>query len=195
MRVSIFFFVLCFCGLLCVLFLPTALAAEPRAWEISVPYQNNPLKRAALAGTAAFAGTEGRAWLVVSCRPEAGGPRAALRIDGVLAGRFPVDGFEGPGGAGEKKRLLKVAMENNGLDRSFFSVGTRQENDIFEWSFALPPSEIRCWLNEVGQRLRISVQAPEAGDERLEAVFTLPEQVQPLRELVTPCMPGPICLK
>lgn len=188
MKAATFFFVLCFCGLTRVLFSPIALAAEPRAWEISGPYQSNPLKRATLAGSAMVGGAVGHAWLVVSCRPGAG-LWAALRVDGVLAGRFPVDDFEGPGGVGESSRLLKVAMGNNGLERSFFSSGTRQENDIFEWSFALPPSETRCWLDEAGRGLRIFVQRPGAADEPLEAVFILPEQAQPLRELVMPCMP------
>ncbi len=166
----------------------TALTAELPAWQISSPYPGNPLKRATLEGTATFDGAQGRAWLVFSCRADAGAPTVALWIDKATAERFPVDDFEGPGGLGENVRLVRVRVDNTGMSRAFFSSGSRQEKGAFEWSFGPGRDQPARWLKAAGKTLRVQVRNPARTPGVLEAVFILPTRDQPLRDVVMPCL-------
>ena len=184
MRRYMLFPILCFCGLGLALFLPAALAKEQAAWEITTPYQTNPLKRADLPGTAAFGDITGPARLSIAYRPDGGIPTASLLIARPLSEAFPVDAFEGPEGIGGTQLLLQVALRDGLPLKSVYVGGSFRDSDTFEWLFVLPKEEIQRWLAATGHELKIFVLDPADESRRLEASFTLPTDARPLRDML-----------
>ncbi|SBW11183.1 conserved exported hypothetical protein [uncultured delta proteobacterium] len=165
----------------------TAPAKTPPVWTMDKPYTNSPLQRATLTGTATFNEVQGQAWLIVSCRPDAGKPEVTLRVDKALAESFPVGKYEGPGGVGEKMRLLRVAMDQGESASTYLASGTRQENNTFQWTFTPPQAEMERWINAPGTLVTLYIRQEDAGAPRLEASFVLPASNADLAALVRPC--------
>ena len=178
-----------FLSAVCIALLPLlAVAAPASGWQVTQPYQGNPLKTAMLTGTAQYLGRQGRATLTVVCRPDAGRPSAQLGIDEKLAGSFPVDPFEGPGGIGEKKRLVRVTLGGDAKPRSFTSTASRQEQIAFEWTFNPPKAEFQRWIKSAGKTITVAVAEPDGKGRQLQATFQLPAVSQPFSEMVMPCL-------
>ena len=187
MKIHAFFLFLLLCGF-GVFFLPAAALAQGNPeWNITTPYQGNPLTLATLAGTAQFNNTTGQAWLIVACRPGAGKPEVTLRIDKTLAESFPVDKYEGPGGLGEKMRALRVAMDKGENADTYLAGGARQENGAFQWTFSLPQPGMERWISAPGTMVTVYIRQAGQMDPRLEATFTLPDSNLDLLDVVTPC--------
>lgn len=184
MRRHVFFLTLCFYGLGLAFFLPAASGQEQTRWKVTSPYQSIPLKRAELPGAAAFGMVKGPAWLVIAYRPDGGIPTASLLVNESLIEAFPVDAFEGPEGIGGTRSLVQVALQDDGPSKSVHVGGAFLDSDIFEWLFAPPKEELERWLAAAGKEIKIYVLDPADESRRLEAVFSLPEDTQPLRDML-----------
>lgn len=167
--------------------MPLMAVAAP-GWQVAQPYQDNPLKTAVLSGRAEYDGVQAVATLTVVCRPDAGRPSARLSIDQVLAERFPVDHFEGPGGVGEKARLVEVGLAGRALIRSYYSSGSYQKNAIFEWTFTPQSADFQRWMTAKGATMSVRVTSSIRRSSRLLAQFQLPDDSQPLRDVIAPCL-------
>ena len=171
---------------------PLIAMAQPQtsssAWKVASPYPNNPLKTATLDGTAMFKGTRGQAWLTIACRPDEGEASIMLKVDKALAGSFSVDAFEGPGGVGESRRLVRVKFTGSGEAPALNASGAFQEGETFEWTIMPRAGDIRRWVEARGSKVIVTVQQPGKKGAPLKAVFMLPASDQGLREVVEPCM-------
>lgn len=165
-----------------------AMAATPPGWKITQPHPDNPSKTATLAGTAQFGNYQSPATLTVTCRPDAGMPTATLRVEKTVASRFPVSDFEGPGGIGEKARLVQIHIARQNLTRSYNSTGSRQENDSFEWTFEPQKSEFNRWLKATDKTMTVNVVKPAKQGTTLQARFLLPADNKQLADLISPCL-------
>jgi hypothetical protein len=112
-----------------------AQAGTTGTWVVRQPYEDNPLKEAVLAGGAEREGWKGKAELQLNCRPGNDLVYVEMHLNATGSG-FDVDPFEGPGGAGEKSKGMKVAVGAQSWTQSFS--GFYLEGDTFVFSSAMP---------------------------------------------------------
>jgi hypothetical protein len=163
--------------------------ARAGAWVVREPYKNNPLKEAALAGEAHRENWTGKAELQLNCRPGNDEAYVEMHLDTRGSG-FDVDPFEGPGGAGEKRKGLTVEIGAAKWTQSFS--GFYQENEIFVFSSAMPVDEARAVVADAsgGQMLKLEIAPSDGKGAALQASFTLPHEMKEARKAMEPCMPA-----
>lgn len=163
-------------------------------WLVQTPYAGNPSTTATLAGEVGLDGKQWKAWLILSCREDAPPARMTLRVDGNVAGHFPVTEYEGPGAAGEKNRLVSVRAGRHMPAHSFYTSGVFQENNAFEWTMTPPAAELHSWVFHQNQTLRVRIAPPDGNEEAtgLIATFILPTVETGAEQVLAPCEKAPL---
>lgn len=160
---------------------------EKNVWHIAKPYQNNPLKTATIMGRGEIDKYHGGASLTLSCRGDAPPARVSFAVDGMLSTHFPTVIFEGPGATGEKVKLLSVRLGGEALQYAWYTYGSFQLDNNFEWVFAPFGAELKSWLNASGKPLTVYVTVP-GNSKLLKAFFFLPDDATLLRAVLAPCV-------
>jgi hypothetical protein len=161
------------------------------SWTVETPYPGNPLKEAVLAGSVSLGNRTGKAELQLDCRPDAGAARLNLRVS--TAGiPFEFSPFEGPGGFGERHKLLKLAIGSAFAVIHTFS-GYYVEAASFVFSFALSRSETDQLTSKAvgGKLVTLTVQPAKGNGQSLSSMFRLPVDSDPARDVARPCMTIP----
>jgi len=143
-------------------------------WQVSSPYADNPLKTAWI-----HSGSTDVLW---SCRPDAGQPLLELEVP--RSKSFDTGAFEGPGGAGEKRKLAAI-----GLDGKFTPVnvsGWRVDSDRFHWAVMLPPELLSAAIK--ARALGFSVKPARGSGERYRLWVDLPASNATLHDVLQPCL-------
>jgi hypothetical protein len=163
--------------------------AKTGAWVVRQPYKDNPLKEAVLAGGAEREGWKGKAELQLNCRPGNDLVYVEMHLNATGSG-FDVDPFEGPGGAGEKSKGMKVAVGAQSWTRSFS--GFYLEGDTFVFSSAMPGDEALAVVADAGggQTLAVEIAPADGKGAALTGTFVLPHEAKAVRAAVGPCMEG-----
>ena len=163
--------------------------AKTGAWVVRQPYKGNPLQEAVLAGGAEREGWKGKAELQLNCRPGNDVVYVEMHLNATGSG-FDVDPFEGPGGAGEKSKGMKVAVGAESWTQSFS--GFYLEGDTFVFSSAMPGDEASAVVADAagGQTLTVEIAPAVGKGAALTGSFVLPHEAKAVRAAVTPCMAG-----
>jgi hypothetical protein len=163
-------------------------SAKSDSWAVRVPYPDNPLKEAVLTSTLHFDNREGRAELRIQCRPGTG--RAWLNmLVPTAASNFDFSRFEGPGGLGERHKLLTLKVGTTFEQMHRFS-GYYVEGNAFVFSFALSPFEASRLTSKSAERqlVTVTILPPKRNRMPLKTVFRIPDESEPAREAVRPCL-------
>ncbi len=162
-------------------------AGQTGAWVVRQPYKDNPLKEAVLGGVAEHDSWQGKAELELNCRPGNGVVYVEMHAN-VTGSGFDVDPFEGPGGAGEKSKGLKVELGGQSWMQSFS--GFYIENDVFVFSSAMAGDEARALVADAtgGQALVLEISAAGEKGTALKGKFMLPREAKAVRAAMAPCM-------
>lgn len=164
-----------------------SLQANEPAWIVRTPQPNNPLKQAALPGKVRVGEQDAKAELQIDCRPDAGGARLNLQIH---TAQLPFDfvPFEGPGGLGEKRKLVRLMIGSQPAQAHHAS-GYHVEKDEFVFSFALSSQEAKRLISgsAARQAASITVQPPKRGNS-LSGLFRLPVANEQANSAIAPCI-------
>jgi len=158
-------------------------AATPDRWAaLSKAAGVPPQLHEAVLGGAAHVGTrEGHAAIVVGCRSDAKTRWVLLRVpeDGL---GFPIDQFEGPGGAGESVRRVRIKLGKT--VRSVYVSGSFQTGGFeFQWTPSVAD------LRNVGTAAQLQVEVTDPGRTSgpLIADFRGPAERGDLEALLSAC--------
>ncbi|MBJ3815640.1 hypothetical protein F9C28_12055 [Shimwellia pseudoproteus] len=155
-------------------------------WTLAMPYPNNPLKTASLPGEAHFHGQRGKAWLVLSCRPDALPARVTLRVERALLAGFPIEDFEGPGADGEHTPWVRVQGHTLEHGHAWTTTGAWHEQD-FTWTITPTSHALHQWLHGKDDLITVVVSQAVTSKPPLTARFILPDNTHQAEQVIQPC--------
>ncbi|WP_414873722.1 MULTISPECIES: hypothetical protein [unclassified Pseudomonas] len=166
-------------------------SAHP-VWLLEQPYADNPMLTARTYGDSAYGDYHVNATLLVSCHPQTQGAGLALQIAPAALG-FDSDPFEGPDATADgplRITIGKLTTVDHQVSGSWNYGGFFQVGAIFAISTRIPRAELAYWASDAsrGQSLNLSLAPAKAGDKRLTAAFSLPENNDGLKQVIQRCL-------
>jgi len=161
-------------------------------WLLEQPDAKNPLLTARTFGDSAYGDFHVNATLQVSCYPQSQKARFTLQIAPASLG-FDSDPFEGPDATANGPLNITTGTRttvDHRVSGSWTSGGTFQVGSLFSISTDIPPPELDYWVGDAsrGQSLNLSLAPAKAGDKRLTATFSLPENNDGLKQVIQLCL-------
>ena len=161
-------------------------------WLLEQPYADDPMLIARTSGDSAYGDYKVKAALQIECHPQSAAAYLALQIAPAPLG-FDSDPFEGKDANADGPLTVTVG-KRNAIELSVNGVWTHagafQLGTIFALSTPFARDELAYWASDAarGQPVVLSLAPAQAGGQRLNATFTLPNNNNGLKKVVGPCL-------